>query len=146
MPVSPGCVLGLDLGQARIGVAVSDPDRRVAVPIGTIRTGAPQDIRAIAALLQEHGVTEIVVGHPLSLSGASGEAAAHAERFAETLRGAFGLTVTLQDERLSTVEADRHLAASGVPARERRAVIDQSAATVILQGFLDGRRPPRPVD
>ncbi len=135
-----GRVLGLDLGQSRIGLALSDPDRRVAVALGTIRTGAPEDVKAIAALVKEHDVTEIVVGHPLSLSGDSGEAAEHAERFAEALRGFLGLTVTLHDERLSTVEADRGLSSAGVHRRRRREVIDQAAAVVILQSYLDGLR------
>ena len=135
-----GPVLGLDLGQARIGVAISDPDRRVAVALGTIRTGAPEDVKAIAALVKEHGVTEIVVGHPLSLSGEAGEAADHAERFADALRGFLGIGVVLHDERLSTVEADRGLSGAGVDRRRRRDVIDQAAAVVILQSYLDGLR------
>jgi putative Holliday junction resolvase len=135
-----GAVLGLDLGQSRIGLALSDPDRRVAVALGTIRTGAPEDVKAIAALVNEHDVRDIVVGHPLSLSGESGEAAEHAERFAEALRGFLGLTVTLHDERLSTVEADRGLSGAGLDRRQRRDVIDQAAAVVILQSYLDGLR------
>jgi putative Holliday junction resolvase len=118
-------------------VAISDPDRRLAVPVGTIRTGAPEDVKAIAALIAEHGVTEIVVGHPVRMSGEAGTAAHHAERFADALRGFLGLPVHLQDERLTTVEAGRGLAAAGVRGRARRAVVDQSAATLILQAFLD---------
>ncbi|HJP65327.1 MAG TPA: Holliday junction resolvase RuvX, partial [Actinomycetota bacterium] len=113
-PAKPtGRALGLDLGQARIGVAISDPDRRVAVPVGTVRTGAPADVKAIAAMAAEHDVTEIVVGHPVHLSGKSGEAADQAERFADALREFLGLPVTLQDERLSTVEAERNLVRAG---------------------------------
>jgi putative pre-16S rRNA nuclease len=134
-----GPVLGLDLGQSRIGVAISDPDRRVAVPIGTIRTGAPEDVKAIAALVKDHGVTQIVVGHPLSLSGTIGEAADHAEKFAEALHGFLHIPVALHDERLSTVEAERQLAGAGVRGRSRREVIDQAAAVVILQSYLDSR-------
>jgi putative pre-16S rRNA nuclease len=134
---APGPVLGLDLGQSRIGVAVSDPDRRVAVPVGTVHTGAPEDVKAIAALVRDHGVTEIVVGHPVLMSGAPGTAAHHAERFAEALRGFLGLPVHLQDERLTTVQAERGLAAAGVRGRARRAVVDQSAAALILQAYLD---------
>lgn len=133
-------MLGLDLGEARIGVAVSDPDRRMAIPVGTVRTGAPADLRAIAALLREHGATEIVVGLPLSMSGERGAAAAHAERFARVLGEHLGVPVHLQDERLTTVEADRRLADAGVRGRERRRAVDRTAATVILQAFLDTRR------
>jgi putative Holliday junction resolvase len=135
-----GPVLGLDLGQSRIGVALSDPGRRVAVPVGTVRTGAPRDVKAIAALVGDHGVVEVVVGHPLSLAGERGEAAVHAERFAETLRGFLGVSVHLQDERLSTVEAERTLRTAGLSGRARREVVDQSAATVILQAWLDRSR------
>jgi putative Holliday junction resolvase len=133
----PKRVLGLDLGESRIGVAVSDPNRRMALPLGTIRTGAPQDVKAIAALVKEHRVAEIVVGHPLRLSGESGEAADHAEKFARALHDLLGIPVVLQDERLTTVEADRHLAAAGVRGRDRREVIDRSAAALILQAYLD---------
>jgi putative holliday junction resolvase len=141
-PVAPRRVLGLDLGQARIGVAVSDPGRRVAVPVGTVRTGAPADLKAVAQLVREHGVGEIVVGHPVSLSGRKGEAADQAEQFARALRDFLDLPVTLQDERLTTVEAERKLREAGVTGRERRAVIDQTAAVLILQAYLD-RMPNR---
>jgi putative Holliday junction resolvase len=137
---SPGRVLGLDLGQARIGVAISDPERRLAVPFGTIRTGPPEDVKAIAAIVGEQEVSAIVVGHPLSMSGRAGGAADHAEKFAEALRGFLGLPVHLQDERLSTVQAERDLAARGLRGRERREVVDQTAATVILQAYLDAAR------
>lgn len=132
-------MLGLDLGQSRIGVAVSDPDRRVAVPLGTIRTGAPEDVKAIAALVKEHAVEEIVVGHPLSLSGRKGEAADHAEKFAAALRSVLDIPVALEDERLTTAQAERELAAAGVRGRRRREVVDQAAAAVILQSYLDKR-------
>ncbi|TMK81735.1 MAG: Holliday junction resolvase RuvX [Actinobacteria bacterium] len=135
--MSAGRVLGLDLGEARIGVAISDDDRRVAVPFGTVRTGAPADVKAIAAIVREQGVTEIVVGLPLQLSGRAGEAAEHARTFAGVLREALGVPVSLQDERLSTIEAERALGAAGVRGRDRRRVVDQAAAAIILQAYLD---------
>ena len=137
----PGRVLGLDLGDARIGLAISDEDRRMAVPLGTVRTGAPADVRAIADLIREHGVTLVVVGHPLLLSGEAGERAHHAERFAAALGENLAVPVQLQDERLSTVEAERALRESGMSDRDRRRTIDRSAATVILQAWLDTDRP-----
>jgi len=133
----PGRVLGLDLGDARIGVAISDDRRRIAVPLGTVRTGAPADVKAIADLVTEHGVTLVVVGHPLHLSGEPGERAHHAESFAEALDAFLGVPVVLQDERLSSVEADRALREVGASGRERRRTVDRSAATVILQAWLD---------
>jgi len=132
-----GPVLGLDLGQARIGVAVSDPNRRTAVPVGTVRTGAPADLKAIAAMAAERGVTEVVLGHPISLSGAAGEAAKLAERFAEALRAVLGVPVHLQDERLTTAEAERRLRDAGITGRARREVVDREAAVLILQAWLD---------
>lgn len=132
-----GRVLGLDLGDARIGVAISDDERRLALPLGTVRTGAPADLRAIAVLVREHGATLVVVGHPVLLSGEPGERARHAERFAEALRSVVPIPVVLHDERLSTVEAERELRTAGAPGRKRRAAVDRSAATVILQSWLD---------
>ncbi|HYX80038.1 MAG TPA: Holliday junction resolvase RuvX [Actinomycetota bacterium] len=134
----PGRVLGLDLGDVRIGVAISDPERRIAVPMGTVRTGAPADLRAIAELVREHDVVLVVVGLPLRLSGERGSAAAKAEGFAEALRAVLDVPIVLQDERLSTVEAERALREGGVSGPGRRAVVDRSAATVILQAYLDG--------
>jgi putative holliday junction resolvase len=137
----PGRVLGLDLGDARIGVAISDDARRMAVPLGTVRTGAPADVRAIAELVREHGVTLVVVGYPLLLSGEAGERAHHAERFAAALNDLLAVPVVLHDERLSTVEAERALRETGASAGDRRRSVDRSAATVILQAWLDTGRP-----
>ena len=136
----PGRVLGLDLGEARIGVALSDDDRRMAVPLGTIHTGAPADLQAVAKLVDEHAATTVVVGLPLSMSGERGSAAAKADAFAEALRSSLVVPVELQDERLSTVEAERGLREAGVTGRERRKVVDRTAATVILQAWLDATR------
>ena len=136
----PGRVLGLDLGDARIGVAISDDERRLAVPLGTIRTGAPGDLRAIAEIVRENDVTQVVVGHPLLLSGEAGERAHHAERFAAALTSFLQVPVVLHDERLSSVEADRALREAGAGGRERRRAVDRSAATVILQSWLDAAR------
>jgi putative holliday junction resolvase len=134
---APGRVLGLDLGQSRIGVAISDPERRVAVPIGTIRTGAPGDVKAIAAIVREEGISQIVLGHPISLSGRKGEAADHAERFAQALNDFLHVPVVLRDERFTTIQAERQLGQAGVRGRARREVVDQTAATIILQDYLD---------
>lgn len=140
-PPSAGRVLGLDLGDARIGIAISDPDRRLAVPLGTVHVGQPPgELKAIAALVSEHQVDQVVVGHPRSMSGASGPSATHAEAFAEALRAILPVPVAMQDERLSTVEAERSLREAGVRGRDRRAVVDRTAAAVILQAWLDAHR------
>jgi putative Holliday junction resolvase len=137
-----GRVLGLDLGDARIGVAISDPGRRLALPLGTVRVGQPPgELKAIAALIKENGVSLVVLGHPRSMSGEAGPRARHAEEFAGALRSVVEVPVELQDERLTTVEAERALREAGVDGRDRRAVVDRTAAAVILQGWLDaGRR------
>lgn len=110
-------------------MAVSDPDRRLAVPVGTVHVGQPPgELLAVAALARERGATLIVLGLPLSLRGERGDRAVHAESFAEALRNVVDVPVQLHDERLSTVEA------------ERRRIVDASAAAVILQAWLDGQR------
>ncbi len=132
-----GRAVGLDLGDARIGVAISDTEKRLAVPFGTVRAGAPGDLKAIANLVKENGVGLVVVGHPLLLSGKAGPRARHAEEFAEGLRAVVGVPVALHDERLSTVEAERALREAGARGADRRRAVDRSAATVILQSYLD---------
>lgn len=133
-----GRVLALDLGESRIGLALSDPDRSVALPAGTLRVaGAPRDLKAVAALVSEKGVTDVVVGHPVALSGARGRAAQQAEEFADALRAVLEIPVHLQDERLTTVEAERDLREAGVTGRRRREAVDEAAATLILRAFLE---------
>ncbi|MDH5225134.1 MAG: Holliday junction resolvase RuvX [Actinomycetota bacterium] len=137
----PGRVLGLDLGDARIGVAICDRDRLVAVAHGTIRVGQPPgELKAVAAFVRDLDVSAIVVGHPRSMSGASGPRALQAEAFVDALRSMVSVPVELQDERLSTVEAERGLREAGVFGKRRREVVDQSAAVVILGAWLDAHR------
>jgi putative holliday junction resolvase len=133
----PGRVLGLDLGDARIGVAISDDDRRLATPLGTVHTGAPADLQAIAALANEHDVSLVVVGLPRSMSGEEGPRATQARAFAGAIAAATGTPVEMQDERLSTVEAERGLREAGFTGLDRRRVVDRSSAVVILQAWLD---------
>ncbi|MGZ8581550.1 MAG: Holliday junction resolvase RuvX [Actinomycetota bacterium] len=141
LSAASGRALGLDLGDARIGVAISDPERRVAVPHGTIRVGQPPgELKAVAALVHDLGVSVIVVGHPRSMSGASGPRAQQAESFADALRSIVSVPIELQDERLSTVEAERALRDAGVTGKRRRDMVDESAATVILAAWLDAHR------
>ncbi|HEV8682758.1 MAG TPA: Holliday junction resolvase RuvX [Actinomycetota bacterium] len=135
---SAGRVIALDVGEVRIGVALSDPDRKVALPAGTIVVrGAPQDLKAVAGLVREHAATEVVVGHPLSLSGERGPAAHRAEEFAVGLRAVLEVPVHLHDERLTTVEANRDLRSAGATGREARRAVDQAAASIILRGYLE---------
>jgi putative Holliday junction resolvase len=135
-----GRSLGLDLGSRRIGVALSDPSGVLATPHTTIaRSGDRQrDHRAVAALVADWDVRRVVVGLPRSLDGSDGPAARAVREEARELAAAVGVEVELQDERFSTVTADRLLAAGGRDQRRRRAVVDQTAAAVILQARLDG--------
>jgi putative Holliday junction resolvase len=138
-------VVGFDVGDRRIGVAVSDPLGYTAQPLFTLhRTGGKSghhaEMKSIARVLRKHEVAEAVVGNPLYMSGDQSPQAAKAQEFAEELRVEFGITVHLWDERLTTTEAHRHLDAGGHAAgRERRQIIDQVAAVLILQSFLDAR-------
>jgi putative Holliday junction resolvase len=141
--VPEGRVIGLDLGDARIGVAISDPDRRLALPVGTVHVGQPPgELKAIAAIVDAQQATLVVVGHPISMSGQRGARAAHAEGFADALRAVLSVPVELQDERLSTVEAERGLRDAGVGGSRRRAVVDETAAAIILQAWLDAHGHP----
>lgn len=135
-------MLGLDLGSKRVGVAVSDAGEVLASPLLTlVRTGDPRrDHGAIAALVAEEGAECVVVGLPLSLDGTDGTAARTARVEAEALATALPVPVVLHDERLTTVEAHRRLAERGLDERARRKVVDQVAAAVMLQAWLDERR------
>jgi putative Holliday junction resolvase len=138
-----GRVLGVDVGTARVGLAMSDPTGTLASPLETLRRAKNKaDLDRLAALVVEHEVTEVVVGEPLHLSGASGASAADAADYAQELADRIpDVPVILIDERLSTVTAASHLREGGIDSRKQRPVIDQAAAVVILQQFLDSRRP-----
>lgn len=143
-PRRPGRAVGVDLGAKRIGVAVSDSAGTLATPRGTItRTGDPErDRRALVDLVAEEAAVTVVVGHPLSLDGTRGPAARAAEAEAEALAALLddGVTVELFDERLTTVTAHQSLRAAGTKGRHQRAVVDQTAAAIMLTAWLDGKR------
>lgn len=134
--------LGVDLGGRRIGVAVSDADGRVASPIEVLeRSGSrADDHRRLASLAAEWEADVIVVGLPLSLDGSTGPAASAVLEEIEQLRTSTGLRVEQVDERFTTVEAQRHLRASGVGSRKGRSIVDMVAASVLLQAWLDRQR------
>jgi len=138
-----GRVLGVDVGTVRVGLALSDPTGTLASPLETVqRAKNHSDLDRLAALVLEHEVTEVVVGEPVHLSGASGASAEDAANYAQELADRIpDVPVILIDERLSTVTAASHLREGGIDSRKQRAVIDQAAAVVILQQFLDSRRP-----
>jgi putative holliday junction resolvase len=138
-----GRVLGVDVGTVRVGLALSDPTGTLASPLETLqRAKNGSDLDRLVALVAEHEVTEVVVGEPVHLSGASGASAEDAAAYAQELADRIpDVPVILIDERLSTVTAASHLRAGGIDSRKQRGVIDQAAAVVILQQFLDSRRP-----
>jgi putative holliday junction resolvase len=137
-----GRTLGLDVGDRRIGVAVSDELGLTAQPVLTlVRKNRRQDLGTVARLVRKYGCTRVVVGNPLYMSGDISPQALKAQAFAQALQLETGLGVTLWDERLTTTEAHRHLDAAGRMPGNRRAVIDQVAAVLILQSFLDSRHP-----
>lgn len=132
--------LGVDVGDVRVGVATCDPDGLIATPVETVAAG-PGCIARLAELASEYDVIEVVVGLPLSLSGRNGPAAAKVRAFAAELVVAVSpVAVCLVDERMSTMTADVQLRESSRSGKKKRAVIDQVAATVILQAALDAER------
>ena len=135
--------VGLDIGTRRIGVAVSDSAGTVATPYEVLpRSGdRARDHRRIAALVEVAGADVVVVGVPLSLNGTIGPAATAILDEVGEIRAALDVEVLTWDERLSTVQAERSLRHMGVRRGRRRRVVDQVAATVILQSWLDAGQP-----
>lgn len=127
----------LDVGQARIGVAISDELGITVRRLGTIRRrGGVHDLEAVARLLAPWAPAEIVVGLPLAMDGTEGRQAGRMRAFAERLAAYLGRPVALWDERLTTVEAEERLRARGVGAMRRRAIVDEESASVILESWL----------
>ncbi|WP_375384359.1 Holliday junction resolvase RuvX [uncultured Microbacterium sp.] len=144
-----GARLGIDVGRARVGVARCDPDGMLAVPVETVARDSAS-IARIVALCAEYDAIEILVGLPLSLSGADTASTTDSREFAAAVAAASDVPVRLVDERLSTVSAHAALRGSGRSQRESRSIVDQVAAVVLLQQAIDveknsGRPPGTPV-
>lgn len=136
--------LGLDVGERRIGAAVSDPEGILAMPLAAIEARSEDEaVERIAALAREHEVGRVVVGLPLSLDGSPGPQARRVKSFADALAERIELPVVTWDERLSTVAAGRALADAGVRRGKRKRRLDSTAASLILQGYLDRQRGGR---
>jgi putative Holliday junction resolvase len=136
----------VDVGSVRVWVAVSDPSGVLATPLVTLARDASggADLAALARLVRDHAVVEVVVGLPRSLSGRSGPAARAAQAYAAALAERITpVPVRLADERLTTVSASRVLSDRGISSRRQRQVVDQAAAVLILQGWLDAARTVR---
>ncbi|MGE5367418.1 MAG: Holliday junction resolvase RuvX [Betaproteobacteria bacterium] len=140
-----GTLIGLDLGSKTIGVAASDPDRRVAAPVETIsRQRFNLDARRILDLAGERRAAGFVLGLPINMDGSEGPRAQATRAFARNLARLTELPIALWDERLSTAAVERALIAADASRAKRRSVIDQHAATYILQGALDRLSRERP--
>jgi putative Holliday junction resolvase len=134
-------LLALDVGDVRIGVALSDETGTLASGLVTLRSAGPRkDVQAVAALVREHAVAQVVVGLPLRLDGSLGSRAEQVVAFVERLRRVVRVPVVTRDERLTSVAADERLAEAGVGRRDRKARLDQAAAALLLQEHLDERR------
>ena len=137
-------LLGLDLGEKTIGLALSDTSRTVATPMQTLRRGKfSADAEALAKIATEQNVGGIVIGLPLNMDGSDGPAAQSARAFGRNLAGRLNLPVAFWDERLSTVAVTRTLLDADASRRRRGEVVDKMAAAYILQGALERLRAMR---
>jgi putative Holliday junction resolvase len=133
-----GALIGLDLGTKTIGVAASDPDRRLATGVTTVaRTTFSADVKKLLALAAERRTVAFVLGLPINMDGSEGPRAQSTRAFARNLEKLTALPIALWDERLSTAAVERELIAADASRARRKAVIDQHAAVFILQGALD---------
>lgn len=131
-------ILGLDYGEARIGVSVSDALGMLASPLDTIcEKDRNEQLKKTAAVAKEHNVEKIVVGYPKHMDGTVGHRAQYTEEFARDLSQMLGVPYVMWDERLSSTEAHRILESGGVSGKKRKTKVDKIAAVIILQGYLD---------
>ncbi len=135
--------MGLDIGDSRIGIAISDPLGLTAVGFETItRKNTKHDVGVIKAIALRHEVKTIVIGLPFNMDGSSGSQAEKVKAFASKLTRVSGIPVVYEDERLTTVSAIRTLTIQGVRTGENRELVDMQAAAIILQKYLDRDQPP----
>ena len=133
--------IGIDLGEKRIGVAISDSSGNLATPYEVVfRTGnRDQEHQQIRAIVEEVEAEILVIGLPLSLDGSEGKAAQGAREEAKAIAQVISVPVEMHDERLTTVEAERLLREQGLKGPERRKVVDKVAAAILLQAWMEGR-------
>lgn len=131
-------IMALDIGVRRIGIAISDALRVTAQGLEVLtRVGNRKDFERLASIIQEHEVSEVVLGYPKNMNGTIGEKCEEVEHYAELLKEKFPeLKIHFWDERLSTLEAQRLLVSADVRRDKRKTVVDKMAAVIILQGFL----------
>ena len=137
-------LLGIDFGDARTGLAVSEPPGMLAIGAGCIRSGnLKKTAEEAARFALEQGITRIVVGNPLNMNGTAGPRTERCRAFAEMLGELTGIEVVLFDERLTTVAAHGFLSASGVSGKKRKDSVDELSATLILQDYMDREKNKR---
>ena len=140
----PVRLLGVDYGTVRIGLAVTDPERKIAFPLATYeRRGQEKDAAFFASLIAEQDIRQIVVGLPIHLDGREGTKAAEAREFGRWLAEATKLPVVYFDERFTTVHAEQLLWLAGMTHKRRKERRDKVAAQIMLQGYLDGGEMPQ---
>lgn len=139
-PNAGGRILALDLGARRIGAALSDPLGLTAQGIQTItRTNIREDLAQLSKIIRQNGVTLILLGNPLHMSGNEGRQSGWVRDFAERLKAHTGLPVRLWDERLTSVEAGRVLRSSGISIEKRARAVDRLSAVLLLQSYLEAQ-------
>ncbi|MBN2024783.1 MAG: Holliday junction resolvase RuvX [Pirellulales bacterium] len=150
-PSVPGRVAGIDFGSVRIGIALSDPERRLASPHETYtRRGPDHDARRFARLVEEEGIVQFVVGLPVHLDGRESQKSSEARAFGAWLAQVTGVPVAFFDERFTTVEAEQALLGADLSRRRRKDRRDRVAAQILLAAYLESRGrqtgPPRGLD
>ena len=130
-------IMAIDYGDAHTGIAISDPTGLLTGFSTTINAYRPEAVaEQVASLCREHGVEELVLGHPINMDGTRGPRSEKAQAMAELLRAATGLPVTLWDERRTTIDAHQILMNNGKNAKKRKKTVDAVAASLILEGYL----------
>lgn len=136
-------IIGLDIGDAKIGVAISDPLGITAAGIDAIhRVNMAKDLEAVKQIAERHGAVEIVLGFPQNMDGSIGPQAEKIRSFGRKLAQKTGLPIVYEDERLTTISAIRTLTVQGVKTGKNRDLVDMQSAAIILQKFLDRKEPP----
>lgn len=136
-----GRILGIDYGSKRIGLAITDPNRSIASPFRTVEiSNLDKLIAELTRIIEEESVKEIVIGLPIGLKGGYTTQKEKTEQFAEIIQDKIGLPVSYFDERLTSVQAKRLLQSEGKKPSREKGLVDETAAAIMLQAFLDSRR------
>lgn len=131
-------IIGLDVGERRIGVSISDPGKKVATGLKTLeRKSIKEDINSIESIIKNYQIEEIVLGYPKNMDGSIGDTAKKVLNFGEELKSFVNLKVTFWDERVTTLEAEKALIERDIRRKKRKKIVDTLSAILILQNYLD---------